>query len=71
MIEDRYKKTIFDKFVRTEKSRESGIKGTGVGLFICRKIVSMFQGEIWVEDVDPHGSRFCVTLFVTEEKIDG
>lgn len=70
-IEDRYKKTIFDKFVRTEKSRESGIKGTGVGLFICRKIVSMFQGEIWVEDVVPHGSRFCVTLFVAEEKEDG
>jgi signal transduction histidine kinase len=66
-IEDRYKESIFDKFVRTEKSIESGIKGTGIGLFICRKIVSMFQGKIWVEDVIPQGSRFCVILFIPEE----
>jgi two-component system sensor histidine kinase KdpD len=66
-IEDRYKESIFDKFVRTDKSLESGIKGTGIGLFICRKIVTMFQGKIWVEDVVPHGSRFCVILFIPEE----
>jgi len=66
-IEDRYKESIFDKFVRTEKSVESGIKGTGIGLFICRKIVNMFQGKIWVEDVTPHGSRFCVILFIPGE----
>jgi signal transduction histidine kinase len=66
-VEDRYKESIFDKFVRTEKSVESGIKGTGIGLFICRKIVTMFQGKIWVEDVTPHGSRFCVILFIPEE----
>lgn len=66
-IEDRYKESIFDKFVRTEKSVESGIKGTGIGLFICRKIVNMFQGKIWVEDVTPHGSRFCVILFIPED----
>ncbi len=66
-IEDCYKESIFDKFVRTQKSVESGIKGTGIGLFICRKIVSMFQGKIWVENVVPHGSRFCVILFIPEE----
>ena len=66
-IEDCYKESIFDKFVRTQKSVESGIKGTGIGLFICRKIVSMFQGKIWVENVIPHGSRFCVILFIPEE----
>ena len=70
-IEDCYKKTIFDKFVRMEKSIESGIKGTGIGLFICRKIVTMFQGKVWVEDVFPHGSRFCVILFVPEENTHG
>ncbi|MDO9582031.1 MAG: GAF domain-containing sensor histidine kinase [Desulfomicrobium sp.] len=66
-IEDRYKESIFDKFVRTDKSLESGIKGTGIGLFICRKIVTMFKGKIWVEDVAPQGSRFCVILFIPEE----
>lgn len=70
-IEDKYKQTIFDKFVRTQKSVESGIKGTGIGLFICRKIATMFQGKIWVEDVIPHGSRFCVILFIPEENFHG
>ncbi len=65
-IEDAFKERIFEKFVRTDKSRESGVKGTGVGLFICRKIVAMFKGKIWVEDVLPHGSRFCVIFFVAE-----
>jgi two-component system sensor histidine kinase KdpD len=65
-IEDRYKEAVFEKFVRTERSMESGIKGTGIGLFVCRKIVNMFQGRIWVEDAVPKGSRFCVILFIPD-----
>lgn len=70
-IEDHFKERIFEKFVRTDKSLESGIKGTGIGLFICRKIVTLFQGKIWVEDVTPHGSRFCVILFIPEDGFNG
>jgi two-component system sensor histidine kinase KdpD len=70
-IEDRYKESVFEKFVRTDASLESGIKGTGIGLFVCRKIVTMFRGKIWVEDVVPHGSRFCVILFAPEEENHG
>jgi two-component system sensor histidine kinase KdpD len=70
-IEDRYKESIFEKFVRTDKSVESGIKGTGIGLFVCRKIASMFRGKIWVEDAIPQGSRFCVILFAPEESCHG
>lgn len=65
-IEDRCKEAVFEKFVRTERSVESGIKGTGIGLFVCRKIVGMFQGRIWVEDAWPKGSRFCVILFIPD-----
>ena len=68
-IEDAFKERIFEKFVRTDSSHASGVKGTGVGLFICRKIAAMFKGKIWVEDVLPHGSRFCVIFFVAE--VDG
>ena len=70
-IEEHYKESIFDKFVRTKNSVESGIKGTGIGLFVCRKIVTMFQGRIWVEDALPHGSRFCVILFIPEGNVHG
>lgn len=65
-IDDCYKESIFEKFVRTKSSVDRGIKGTGIGLFVCRKIVNMFQGRIWVEDAEPHGSRFCVILFIPD-----
>lgn len=70
-IEDCYKETIFEKFVRTESSIRNGIKGTGIGLFICRKIVTMFHGKIWVENALPQGSRFCFILFIPEENSRG
>jgi two-component system sensor histidine kinase KdpD len=70
-IEDSFKETIFEKFVRTKNSMDSGIKGTGIGLFVCRKIVTMFQGRIWVEDAHPHGSRFCVILFIPDGNCNG
>lgn len=70
-IEDAYKESVFEKFVRTEKSVESGIKGTGIGLFVCRRIATMLHGRIWVEDAEPRGSRFCVILFIPEEDARG
>lgn len=66
-IADEYKIHIFEKFVRTDSSIDSGIKGTGIGLFICKKIVTMFKGKIWVEDNNPSGSRFCVILFMVDD----
>ena len=70
-IEDDFKESVFEKFVRAGNPANKGIKGTGIGLFVCRKIVTMFQGRIWVEDAQPRGSRFCIILFIPEGNIDG
>jgi two-component system sensor histidine kinase KdpD len=70
-IEDDYKESVFEKFVRADNPVNKGIKGTGIGLFVCRKIVTMFQGRIWVEDARPCGSRFCVILFIPDGKSHG
>lgn len=67
-IDDTFKERIFDKFVRTDSAMQSTVKGTGIGLFICRKIVTMLKGKIWVEDAEPQGSRFCVILFAATDE---
>ena len=61
------KTQIFEPFYRTQDAINFKTPGTGLGLTICRAIVSAMGGKIWVEDVIPHGSRFCVMIPQTFE----
>jgi PAS domain S-box-containing protein len=49
---------IFEPFVTTKATGE----GTGLGLFLCRNIVSSFGGSIEVESTEGEGSVFRVRL---------
>ena len=51
---------LFQKFYRVDNSRTVG--GTGLGLFICRKIVELYNGRIWVESEFGKGSTFYINL---------
>ena len=55
---------IFDKFVRLERDLNSKMRGSGLGLFICRQLVEAMQGTITVESsgVKGEGSTFSFTL---------
>jgi len=55
-------KNLFQKFyrVKTEKTRQ--ITGTGLGLWICKQIVEMMGGRIWVESQENKGSVFSFSL---------
>jgi two-component system, OmpR family, sensor histidine kinase VicK len=53
---------LFQKFYRVDNSATRTIGGTGLGLFICRKIIEMYNGRIWVESKLGEGSSFYINL---------
>jgi PAS domain S-box-containing protein len=53
---------IFDKFYQVGYTTAGVRQGTGLGLTICRQLVEMQDGRIWVESELGRGSRFHFTL---------
>jgi two-component system phosphate regulon sensor histidine kinase PhoR len=61
-IPDREKKKIFHKFYRVGHEETRKTKGTGLGLYIVKKILSLHQGSVNVKDNQPKGTIFEVAL---------
>lgn len=53
---------LFQKFSRIDTAEAREIKGSGLGLWICREIVRAHGGDIWVESEFGKGSTFSFTL---------
>ncbi|MFO0882248.1 MAG: ATP-binding protein [Candidatus Saccharimonadales bacterium] len=53
---------LFEKFYRVDNTATRTIGGTGLGLFICRKIIEMYNGRIWVASDLGMGSTFFINL---------
>lgn len=53
---------LFQKFYRVDNSSTRTTGGTGLGLFICRKIIELYNGRIWVESEPGKGSTFYINL---------
>lgn len=62
-VEDR--KRIFERFVRGSGTKQ--IRGSGIGLALVKHIATAHGGDAWMEPVDPHGSRFILTLRVDKK----
>jgi signal transduction histidine kinase len=61
-IPDSEKQKVFEKFYRMGNEATRSAKGTGLGLFLCKRIAEGHKGRIWVEDNQPKGCIFIVEL---------
>jgi signal transduction histidine kinase len=62
-------KSLFEQFSQVDSENKHGYGGLGLGLYICKVLVSKYNGEIWVESDKGKGSTFYFTINCP--KIDG
>jgi signal transduction histidine kinase len=61
-IDSRYHEAIFEEFKQAETSGRDPRSGAGLGLAICRHLLGLMGGRIWVESEPGKGSTFHVLV---------
>jgi K+-sensing histidine kinase KdpD len=61
-IPDEEKKKVFNKFYRIGNQHTKGARGTGLGLYLTKKIAEKYKGKIAVTNNHPSGSNFEISF---------
>ncbi|MFA8434572.1 MAG: ATP-binding protein [Marinifilaceae bacterium] len=61
-IAPQYQKDVFDRYKQVPGEAIGNKNGNGLGLAICKAIVDLFEGQIWVESQLGRGSEFYFTI---------
>lgn len=61
-ISNEDKKKVFERFFRSNKAEELGIKGYGLGLSVVKSVLTQLGGHISIEDNKPQGTKFVIAL---------
>ena len=71
-IPEEEKKNIFKRFYRIGNEKTRATKGTGLGLYLCKKIAADHNGYISVKNNHPAGSIFTIKLprTITEKAVE-
>jgi len=65
-IADEEKKKVFEKFYRLGNEATKRAKGTGLGLYLSKKIIQNHGGNIFVQNNVAGGSIFTVQIAAPE-----
>ena len=61
-IAERDRDRLFTTFYRIRTNETEGIRGSGLGLFISRYLLSLMAGRIWFESTPQLGSTFSFSI---------
>lgn len=61
-LPEQEREKVFDRFYRSRESLESGVRGIGLGLAICRLLAAKMGGRVGARDHSDRGSVFFVLL---------
>lgn len=61
---------LFTKFYRASNARKQRPDGTGVGIFLAKKVITEHGGEVLFESTEGKGSTFGFTLPIEKLKVD-
>ena len=67
-IPDEEKEKIFNKFYRFGNLHTKNAKGTGLGLYLTKKIIDQHSGEIIVSNNSPQGSIFEMAFNIIDNR---
>lgn len=69
-IKDSHIIYLFDRFYKVEDDTSKLFRGTGIGLYLSKKIVGLLGGDIWVESEYGKGSQFYFTIPKTDFRLE-
>jgi signal transduction histidine kinase len=61
-IPEDQREQVFERFYQVDSSATRSVGGTGLGLYICRRMADQLGARIWLEASGERGSTFCLFI---------
>ncbi|MBV9707691.1 MAG: HAMP domain-containing histidine kinase [Chloroflexi bacterium] len=61
---------LFQRFVRLERDMNSVVRGSGLGLYICRRLIETMGGSIWIESTGVAGEGTTIHMRLPRTEVN-